>query len=52
MSLGNIEIISSDVSDAVLILKNIKDPHNVREAIRNAAKKARQEAGVSYRQEV
>ena len=38
--------------DAVLILKSIKDSHNVREAIRDAVKKAKQEAGVTYRQEV
>lgn len=49
MDLGDIEIISADESDPVLLLKQIKNPHDVREKIRNAAKEARRLAGVSYR---
>lgn len=52
MNVGNIEIISSDESDPVLVLKSIKDPHNIREQIREASKKAKQEAGIAYRQNV
>jgi len=52
MNVGNIEIISSDESDPVLVLKNVKDPHTIREQIREASKKAKQEAGISYRQNV
>lgn len=52
MNVGNIEIVSSDESDPVLVLKNVKDPHNIREQIRDASKKAKQEAGIAYRQNV
>lgn len=52
MNVGNIEIISSDESDPVLVLKNVKDPHDIREKIRDASKKAKQEAGIAYRQNV
>lgn len=48
-NVGDIEIISSDESDPVKVLKKIKDPHEVRETLRNAAKQARGKEGVSFR---
>lgn len=52
MGVGDIEVISSDDSDPVLVLKNVKDPHDIREKIRDASKKAKQEAGITYRQNI
>jgi hypothetical protein len=52
MDIGDIQIISADSSDPDFTLKRIKSPHDVREKIRAAAKVAREEAGVSYRQEI
>lgn len=46
---GDVEIISSDESEPVMILKKVKDPYEIREKIRNAAKKAREKEGVSFR---
>ena len=52
MGVGDIEIISADESDPVIILKSIKDPHDVREKIRNAAKVAKEKVGVTYRHDI
>lgn len=52
MDIGNIEIISSDESDPMIVLKKIKSPHEVREQIRNAVKAAKEQAGVSYRHNI
>ncbi|MBU5594903.1 PH domain-containing protein [Amphibacillus sp. MSJ-3] len=49
---GDIEILSADESDPKLILKKVKDPHEVREQIRDAAKKAKEKMGVKYRYEL
>jgi len=49
MDVGDIEIISADESNPKIILKRIKNPHDIREKIRDAAKKARAAAGVTYR---
>lgn len=49
LNIGDIEIISADESDPVIELKRIKEPHEIREKIRDAAKEAREKAGVSYR---
>lgn len=52
MGIGDIEIISSDESDPNIILKKIKDPHDVREQIRNAVKVAKEKVGVTYRHDI
>lgn len=52
MGIGDIEVISSDESDPKIILKKIKDPHEVREQIRNAAKVAKEKVGMTYRHEI
>lgn len=49
INIGDIEIISADESDPVMILKRVKDPHEVREAIRKASKEAKELVGVAYR---
>ena len=49
IDVGDIEIISADESNPKIILKRIKNPHDIREKIRDAAKKARAAAGVTYR---
>jgi len=49
MDIGEIEIISADESDPLMVLKQVKSPHDVREKIRSAAKEARELAGVSYK---
>lgn len=49
MDVGDIEIISADESSPKIVLKRIKSPHEVREQIRAAAKKAREAAGVTFR---
>lgn len=51
-NIGDIEVLSSDESDPKFVLKKVKDPHNIREKIRSAAKEARKAEGVSYRQDV
>lgn len=48
-NVGDIEIVSSYESDPVITLKKIKEPFEVREKIRNAAKSAREKEGVSFR---
>ena len=48
-NVGDIEIISADESDPVIVLKKVKDPHEVREKIRRAVKEAKEKAGVTYR---
>lgn len=48
-NVGDIEIISADESDPLIVLKKVKDPHQIREKIRDAAKAAKEKAGVSYR---
>ncbi|KYG34922.1 PH domain-containing protein [Alkalihalobacillus trypoxylicola] len=52
MDLGDIEIVSADESDPVLLLKQIKSPHDVREAIRKASKVSKELVGVSYRHDL
>ena len=52
LNIGDIEIISADESDPLLVLKNIKDPHGIREKIRDASKYAKEKAGVSYKYEL
>ncbi|OLS39122.1 PH domain-containing protein [Bacillus sp. MRMR6] len=49
IDVGDIEIISTDASSPKLVLKRIKNPNDVREKIRSAARDAREAAGVSYR---
>lgn len=48
-NVGDIEIISADESNPVIVLKKVKNPHEVREKIRSAAKEAKEKAGVMYR---
>jgi uncharacterized membrane protein YdbT with pleckstrin-like domain len=52
MDVGDIEIISTDSSDPVLVLKQVKSPNDVREKIRTATKEAKDLVGVSYRQDL
>lgn len=52
LGVGDIEIISSDTNNPVLLLKRIKDPHDVREKIRAAVKEARRNEGIVYKREV
>lgn len=52
MGIGDIEILSSDESDPRITLKKIKDPHEIREQIRNAAKAAKEKVGVTYRHDI
>lgn len=52
MNVGDIELISSDESTPSLNLKRIKNPLVVKEAIRNAVKLAKKEAGVTYLQNI
>lgn len=52
MGVGDILIISADESDPEIVLKNVKDPHEERELIRDAVKKAKEKSGVSYRYEL
>lgn len=47
LGVGDIEI--TDADNNKVNLNRIKDPHEVREQIRSAAKKAREAEGVSYR---
>lgn len=49
---GDIEILSADESDPKLILKKVKDPHEIREKIRDASKAAKEKMGVEYRYEL
>lgn len=46
---GDVEIISADESDPKLVLKKVKDPYEIREAIRKASNAAKEKAGVTYR---
>lgn len=48
-NVGDIEVISADEAEPKITLKKVKDPHEIREKIRNAAKEAREKTGVSYR---
>lgn len=52
IDIGDIEIISTDSSDPVMVLKQVKSPNDVREKIRTATKEAKELAGVSYRQDL
>lgn len=52
MKVGDIEVLSSDESTPSLILKRIKNPQDIKEAIRSAAKGAKKEAGVVYRHNI
>ncbi|MDE0582225.1 PH domain-containing protein [Planococcus sp. A6] len=52
MNVGTIYVESSEAYDEMLVLKDVRDPHTVREVIRDATKKAKLEAGVTYRQEI
>lgn len=52
MNVGTIYVESSEAYDEMLVLKDVRDPHTVRETIRDATKKAKLEAGVTYRQEI
>lgn len=52
LGIGDIEIISSDMSDSNIILKRIKNPHDVREKIRAAVKGARRDEGILYKRDV
>lgn len=49
---GDIEILSADESDPKLILRKVKDPHEIREKIRDASKAAKEKMGVEYRYEL
>ena len=52
LGIGDIEIVSSDASDPTIVLKRIKDPHNVREKIRAAVREARRAEGVLFKREI
>lgn len=52
MKVGDIEIFSSDESSPKITMKRIKDPHDVKEAIRSASMKAKDRVGVTYRQDI
>lgn len=52
MDIGEIEIISTDSSHPVLVLKQVKSPHDVREKIRAATREAKELVGVSYREDL
>lgn len=52
MKVGDIEVLSADESTPSLLMKRIKNPQDVKEAIRNAAKAAKKEAGVAYRHNI
>ncbi|WP_440896406.1 PH domain-containing protein [Amphibacillus sp. Q70] len=49
---GDIGVVSSDISDPVLKLKKVKDPYEVREQIRKAVKKARGKLDIYYKEEL
>ena len=51
-NVGDIEILSSDESDPQYVLKKVKNPHDIREQIRNAAKASRKAEGVAFRSDV
>jgi uncharacterized membrane protein YdbT with pleckstrin-like domain len=52
MDIGEIEIISTDSSHPVLVLKQVKSPNDVREKIRAATREAKELVGVSYREDL
>lgn len=52
LKIGDIEIISKDVSTPVVVIKRIQNPANVREALRAAVRDLKKDMNVSYRQEL
>lgn len=52
LGVGDIEIISSDTNNPVILLRRIKNPHEIREKIREAVKEARRSEGVVYKRDV
>ncbi|TKC15917.1 PH domain-containing protein [Robertmurraya kyonggiensis] len=49
---GDIEVLSSDSSLPTLTLKRIKNPYDVKEAIRKAVMSRKDSMNISYRQEI
>jgi len=49
MKVGDIEIISADESTPKLVLKRIKDPHDIREILRKAVNQAKKDMGIQFR---
>lgn len=52
IGIGNIEIHSVDESTPILLIKQIKNPEEIKEAIRSAVKSAKQKMNMRYEQNI
>lgn len=52
LGIGNVMVYSTDPSSPEILIKQIKDPENVKEAIRSASLKAKENSNVQYRQDI
>lgn len=52
LGIGNVTIHSTDPSTPEIIIKQIKEPERIKESIRTAALKAKENSNVQYRQDV
>lgn len=52
LDVGDITIISNDVTNPELVLNNVKNPMEVRELIRNAVIKEKERRGLRYREDM
>lgn len=52
LKMGSLEIISVDPSTPVITLKQIQNPQEIREILRNAVRQSKKTEGVAYRQEL
>lgn len=52
LGIGSIELFSVDESTSVLVLKQLKNPEEIKESIRSAVKTAKSNLNIGYRQEI
>lgn len=52
LGIGNVTVYSTDPSSPEILIKQIKEPENVKEAIRSSALKAKENSNVQYRQDI
>jgi uncharacterized membrane protein YdbT with pleckstrin-like domain len=52
MKIGQIELVSVDPTTPVYILKDVKNPNELKETIRLSVKEAKRESGVSFREQI
>lgn len=52
LGIGNVTVYSTDPSTPEILIKQIKDPEKIKEAIRSASLKAKENSNVQYRQDI